>query len=141
MNEALPKVVYEDLPFYITAPGETDVLFGAVSIVLVAVVIGFGALYFTIQSIPDRMVEGAGKAQMQVVGLLGLISLFTMNNLYWIAAILLAAIRIPDLLTPLKDIAAAMRAKSAAAAGGAPMVASEAASAESPEEKPEASDA
>ena len=58
------------------------------------------------------MVEGAGKAQMQVVGLLGLISLFTMNNAYWIAAILLAAIRIPDIVTPLKDIA---RARSSAA--------------------------
>ena len=138
MNETVQMVAYENLPFYITAPGETDVLFGAVSIALVAVVIGFGALYFTIQSIPDRMVEGAGKAQMQVVGLLGLISLFTMNNLYWIAAILLAAIRLPDLLTPLSDIAAALRARPTAATGSAPTVTPEAASSGSGNDNQEA---
>lgn len=109
MNEATVKVVHEYLPFYITGPGESDILFTAVAIALVAIIIGFGALYFTIQAIPDRLVEGAGKAQMQVVGLLGLISLFTMNNLYWIAAILLAAMRIPDFVTPLTDIARSMK--------------------------------
>ena len=100
MNESLGTIAYEHLPFYITGPGEIDILFGAVTVSLVAILIGFGALYFTIQAIPDRLVEGAGKAQMQVVGLLGLISLFTMNNAYWIAAILLAAVRIPDIVTP-----------------------------------------
>ncbi len=107
MNETPVAVAWEHLPFYITGPGETDFLFGAVAVALVAILVGFGALYFTIQAIPDRMVEGAGKAQMQVVGLLGLISLFTMNNAYWIAAILLAAVRIPDIVTPLKEIARA----------------------------------
>ena len=101
--------MHEHLPFYITGPGESDILFSAVAIALVAIIIGFGALYFTIQAIPDRLVAGAGKAQMQVVGLLGLISLFTMNNLYWIAAILLAAMRIPDFITPLTDIARSMK--------------------------------
>ncbi len=105
--------ILDHLPFYITAPGETDVLFGAVALALVAVVIGFGALYFTIQAIPDRIAKGTSKAQMQVVGLLGLISLFTMNNLYWIAAILLAAVRIPDFVTPLKEIAAALKEREA----------------------------
>ena len=117
MNESSLTIPHEHLPFYITGPGESDILFTAVAIALVAIIIGFGALYFTIQAIPDRMVEGAGRAQMQVVGLLGLISLFTMNNLYWIAAILLAAIRIPDLMTPLTEIAKALRA--GALSGGA----------------------
>lgn len=106
--------VFDHLPFYITAPGETDILLVVVALTLVAVVIGFGALYFTIQAIPDRIAEGTSKAQMQLVGLLGLISLFTMNNLYWIAAILLAAVRIPDFVTPLKDIAASLREREAA---------------------------
>ena len=111
MNESTVTVVHEYLPFYITGPGESDILFSAVAVVLGAIIIGFGALYFTIQAIPDRLVEGAGKAQMQVVGLLGLISLFTMNNLYWIAAILLAAMRIPDFVTPLTDIARSMKTR------------------------------
>ena len=105
MNEPTAKVVHDNLPFYITGPGESDILFAAVTISLIAIVVGFGALYFTIQAIPDRIVKGTSKSQMQLVGLLGLISLFTMNNLYWIAAILLAAIRIPNIMTPLTDIA------------------------------------
>lgn len=111
MNELPVKVVQEHLPFYITGPGESDILFTAVAISLVAIVIGFGALYFTIQAIPDRIAKGTSKAQMQLVGLLGLISLFTMNNLYWIAAILLAAVRIPDFVTPLKEIAKSLRTR------------------------------
>ena len=103
MTKTSPLVNPEYLPFYITSPVETDVLLGAVAFTLVAVLIGFGALYFTIQNIPDRLVEGTSKAQMQIVGLLGLISLFSMNNLYWVIALLVAAVRIPDVVTMFKS--------------------------------------
>ena len=79
MTETLANVNYDHLPFYITAPGETDGLFIVVAIFLILVVIAFGAFWFTVQSIPDRMVEGTSKAQMQVVGILGLLSLFTFS--------------------------------------------------------------
>ena len=111
MNDSPAIVVRDYLPFYITGPGEFDILFAAVAIALIAIVVGFGALYFTIQAIPDRLAKGTSKSQMQLVGLLGLISLFTLNNLYWIAAILLAAIRIPDFVTPLMDIARSLRSR------------------------------
>ena len=109
MNESNLIVNLEHLPFYITGPGETDGLLLLVAIFLIGVVIAFGAFYFTIQSIPDRMVEGSGKAQMQIVGLLGLLSLFTLNNAFWIAALLLAAIRIPDFATPLGSISKSLK--------------------------------
>lgn len=109
MKTTAELVVQEHLPFFITGPGESDILFTAVTIALVLIVIGFGALYFTIQAIPDRLVEGTSKAQMQLVGILGLISLFTMNNAFWIAALLLAAIRIPDIVTPFKSIARSLK--------------------------------
>ncbi len=115
MSEHHPLIVPDHLPFFITAPAESDLLFGAVSLTLVGVLVAFGALYFTIQAIPDRLVEGTSKAQMQLVGILGLISLFTMNNAFWIAALLLAALRIPDFWTPLAQIAASMRDKDTAA--------------------------
>ncbi len=95
----------EYLPFFVTAPGESDLLYSAVAVFLVLVAVGFGALYFTIQAIPDRLADGASKVQLQIVGILGLLSLFTMNNAFWVAALLLAAIRIPDIVGPLKDIA------------------------------------
>ena len=109
MTETTALVNYEHLPFYITAPGDTDGLFIVVAIFLVLVVIAFGAFWFTVQSIPGRLVEGTGKAQMQVVGILGLLSLFTFNNAFWMAAILLAAIRIPDFVTPLTSISMSLK--------------------------------
>ncbi|MBT8054183.1 MAG: hypothetical protein KJN69_09830 [Gammaproteobacteria bacterium] len=109
MNETTNTVIQEHLPFFITAPGETDLLFTAVNISLVLVLIGFGALYFTIQAIPDRLAEGSSKTQMQIVGILGLVSLFTMNNALWVAGLLLAAVRIPDFVTPFKSIARSLK--------------------------------
>lgn len=108
MNQSNPSIPSEQLPFFVVPPGETDVLFIAVAVVLVLVVLGFGALYFTIQAWPDRLAKGVGKAQLQVVGILGLLSLLTLNNALWVAALLLAAIRIPDIVTPLRDIAGAL---------------------------------
>ena len=48
---------------------------------------------------------------MAYMAIMAMISLFTMNNLYWVAAILLAAIRIPDFMTPLRDIASSLRSR------------------------------
>ncbi len=109
----------DQLPFFITGPEQGDLLFTAVSVTLVLVILGFGALYFTIQALPDRLAEGTSKTQMQIVGILGLLSLVTMNNAFWIAALLLAAMRMPDFVTPLTAIAKALKS-SIAADGAAP---------------------
>lgn len=102
MNSNLPPEALEFLPFWVTGPGGTDGLKIVVGIVLILVLAGFGALYFTIQAIPDRMASGAHKIQVQFVSVLGLISLFTMNNALWIAAILIAAIPFHELIPSLK---------------------------------------
>ena len=104
MQETQELVNPEHLAFWITPPGETDGFFIVTALFILLVVVLVGVFYFKIQALPDRMVEGASKAQMQVVGILGLLSLFTMNNAFWIVALLLAAIRIPDFMTPLKSI-------------------------------------
>lgn len=114
MSAPAPGIAPEYLPFFVTAPGESDLLFTLTVVFLLLVAVGFGALYFTIQAIPDRLADGASKVQLQIVGLLGLLSLFTMNNAFWVAALLLAAIRIPDLVTPLRDIAGALRRREGA---------------------------
>lgn len=101
MTQAVP---IDDLPFFITGPDGTDIMFGLVTLVLILVLVGFGALYFTIQSIPDRMVDGTNKTQLQIVGILGLISLVTFNNAFWVAGLLLAAVRLPDFTKPVQDL-------------------------------------
>jgi hypothetical protein len=111
INDIDPRVDPDHLWFFIVRPGETDILFGAVAIALVLIVLGFGAFYFTIQAWPDRLAKGVGKAQLQVVGILGLISLLTMNNMLWVIALVLAAIRIPDIVTPLRNISRALSSR------------------------------
>jgi hypothetical protein len=111
INDIGPRVDPDHLWFFIVRPGETDILFGAVAIALVLIVLGFGALYFTIQAWPDRLAAGVGKAQLQVVGILGLLSLLTMNNMLWVIALVLAAIRIPDIVTPLRNISRALSSR------------------------------
>ncbi|MCA0928286.1 hypothetical protein [Ruegeria profundi] len=97
MDASIPDEALARLPFWVTPPGETDGFLITVGILLVLILLGFGALYFTIQAIPDRMAAGAHKVQMQVVGVLGLISLFTLNNAFWIAAILIAAVPLHEI--------------------------------------------
>ncbi|SLN26024.1 hypothetical protein TRL7639_00923 [Falsiruegeria litorea R37] len=97
MSSSISDEALARLPFWVTPPGETDGFLIVVGCVLVAVLLGFGALYFTIQAIPDRMASGAHKVQMQLVGVLGLISLFTLNNAFWIAAILIAAVPLHEI--------------------------------------------
>ena len=102
------KVPIEGLPFFVTGPGEVDLLMILIAIAMVCIVIGLGALYFWIQAWPDRLAVGASKVQLQMVGILGLISLLTLNNAFWIAGLMLATIRFPDIVTPLKNIAYAL---------------------------------
>ena len=112
MNEASAIASLEELPFFVTGPGQTDVLLGLVAMAIVLIVLGFGVLYFTIQAWPDRLAKGAGKVQLQIVGLLGLVSLITLNNAFWIAALLLAAVRIPDFMTPLREMSRSLAKRS-----------------------------
>jgi hypothetical protein len=93
------------LPGFITAPGETDPLMVGSVILLIVLVMVLGSLYFWLHSIPERIAHGAGKIQFQLVAVLALLALFTHNNLFWVLALLLALIPIPDFWTPLASMA------------------------------------
>lgn len=98
-------VAIEHLPFFITAPGQTDILFNVMVVFLLAVVLAIGNLYFQLHAVPERMAHRTSKVQMELVAVLALISLFTHNHLFWIAALLLAMIEFPDYSTPMVSIA------------------------------------
>ena len=91
------------LPWFITAPDKSDILFGFTTIVLIGAVLGLGVLFFRIHSLPERM--GHKKLQFEIVAVLGLLSLFTHIHAFWVAGLLLAVIDLPDFLTPLKRLA------------------------------------
>ena len=105
MHEQFHPMMPHHLPFYIAKPGETDVLMIVTAIFLIAAVLGAGNLYLRLHSLPEQMAHKSQKLQFEIVAVLGLLALFTHIHLFWIAALLLALIDLPDFGTPLRSIA------------------------------------
>ena len=93
------------LPFFITAPGQTDGLFNAMVAFLIVLVFAIGLLYLRLHALPEHLAHGASKIQLQLVGVLALLALFTHNHIFWIAALLLALIKFPNFSAPLDSMA------------------------------------
>ena len=93
------------LPGFITAPGETDVWMVVMGVFLIVAVLSVGNLYLQLHSLPERMAHKSQKLQFEIVAVLGLLALFTHIHLFWIGALLLAMIDLPDFSTPLRSIA------------------------------------
>ncbi len=97
------------LPSYITAPGETDSLMIFTAVLLVVGIALVGVFYFKLHALPEHMSHGrASKIQFEMVAVLALLALFTHNTMFWVAALLLAMVRIPDFETPLQVMARAL---------------------------------
>ena len=93
------------LPAFITAPGETDVLMVLTGLFLALAVVMFGVLFLRLHSLPDQIAHKSHKLQSEIVCVLCLIALFTHMHIFWIAALLLAMIDLPDFGTSLGRIA------------------------------------
>jgi hypothetical protein len=96
MTELLHPAASQHLPSFITAPGETDVLMVAMSLILLLAVLGVGVLFFRLHTMPERMAHRSHKVQFEIVAVLGLLALFTHVHLFWVAGLLLALIDFPD---------------------------------------------
>ena len=105
MDKRIHPLAIDHLPAFITAPGETDILFNVMVVILVVMALLLGGFYFSLHSLPERMAHRANRTQIEIIGVLGLISLFTHNHLFWIAGLLLALIQFPDFRTPVVSIA------------------------------------
>jgi hypothetical protein len=77
------------------------------AVFLALAVVAFGVLYFRLHSLPEHIAHKSQKVQMELVAVLGLISLFTHMHIFWIAGLVLAFIDLPDFGTPLRRIAGA----------------------------------
>jgi hypothetical protein len=95
----------DHLPFFITAPGQSDGLFNAMIVFLILLVFAIGLLYLRLHALPEHLAHGASKIQLQLVGVLALLALFTHNHIFWIAALLLALIKFPNFSAPLDSMA------------------------------------
>ena len=105
MADALHPEATHHLPIFITPPGQTDVLMVATAGFLALAVVTFGVLYFRLHSLPEHIAHKSQKVQMELVAVLCLIALFTHMHIFWIAALILAFIDMPDFGTPLRRIA------------------------------------
>lgn len=103
MSPELHPAAPHHLHWFITAPGETDVLYVITTLLVIGSILGLGVLFFWLHSLPERW--GHKKLQFEIVAILALISLFTHIHLFWIIALILALIDLPDFTTPLKRIA------------------------------------
>jgi hypothetical protein len=86
------------------------------AVVLIGAVLAAGVFFFWLHSLPERMVHN--KVQFDVVAVLALLSLFTHIHAFWVAALLLALVRIPDfsfpnLSKPLGSIAGSLQTMAA----------------------------
>jgi hypothetical protein len=105
LTDQLHAMTPHHLPFYIVKPGETDVLMIVMGVFLILVILAVGNLYLHLHSLPERMAHKSQKLQFEIVAVLGLLALFTHIHLFWIAALLLALVDLPDFGTPLRSIA------------------------------------
>jgi hypothetical protein len=108
MSQPIHTAATHHLPPFVTAPGETDVLLVAMAIFLLLAVVGIGVFYFKLHALPEQMAHRGQKIQFEIVAVLALLALFTHNHAFWIAALLLALVPLPDFTTPLSSIATSL---------------------------------
>jgi hypothetical protein len=59
-----------------------------------------------LHALPEHLAHGnASKLQFEIVAVLALLALFTHNTWFWVAALLLALVPIPDIYAPLAGMA------------------------------------
>ncbi len=109
MSDTLHPAAPHHLPSFITAPGDTDVLMVVVGLILLAAILFVGNIYLKIHSLPERMAHKSQKLQFEIVAVLCLLALFTHNHLFWVIALLLAMVDLPDFGTPLRAMAGALQ--------------------------------
>ena len=97
MTDLNPAAAHH-LPFFITPPGATDVLLVIMAVVLIGAVLAVGVFFFWLHSLPERMVHN--KIQFDIVAVLALLSLFTHQHAFWVAALLIALIDFPSFSIP-----------------------------------------
>ena len=93
------------LPSFITGPGQSDWLMTVMAVFLTVAVVSVGLVYLKLHALPEHMAHRTNKVQLQFVAVLALLALFTHNHVFWIAALLLALIELPDFSTPMTSIA------------------------------------
>jgi hypothetical protein len=109
MTAATHPLAPHGLPSFIGGADGSDPLFTAVVFILIAGLMGVAVLYFKLHSIPEHLAQKQNNGQTQLIMVLAILALFTHNNLFWVAALVLALVKFPDFTSPLNSIAHSLR--------------------------------
>ena len=105
MSSELHALAPYDLPPYIGGADGSDPLFTGIAIFVVVLILAIGVFYLKIHAIPEQLAHKHGNTQSQLIMVLALLALFTHNNVFWVLALILALLKLPDFLTPINNIA------------------------------------
>ncbi len=105
MADDVHPAAIDHLPFFLPGPDGSDTLFTVMTVFLIVILFLFGTFYLRLHSLPEQLAHGASKVQLQLVGVLGLLALFTHNHVFWVAALLIALVPFPDFARPLYSMA------------------------------------
>ncbi len=109
MTEITHPLAPNHIPGFLPGADGSDPLFTAVIILFLAAVLAIGIFYFRLHSLPEHIDQIKNSGQMKLVPVLTILALFTHNTVFWVLALLLAVIRIPDFLTPINSIANSLK--------------------------------
>lgn len=109
MTDTIHPMAPAHLPPFFGAADGSDSLFTIVIFLVVGAIVLLGVLYFTLHSIPERMAHKGNATQIQLISILCVLALFTHNNIFWVIALVLAAFRPPDFVTPINSIAESLK--------------------------------
>ena len=97
------------LPPFVGAADGSDPLFSAIIFMVILAVLGVGVFYLKLHAIPEQLAHKHGNTQSQLIMVLALLALFTHNNIFWVAALILALLKLPDFLTPINSISESLK--------------------------------
>ena len=97
------------LPPFVGAADGSDPLFSAILFIVLLAVLGVGVFYLKLHAIPEQLAHKHGNTQSQLIMVLALLALFTHNNIFWVAALILALLKLPDFLTPINSISESLK--------------------------------
>lgn len=110
MPDTTHDLAPHSLPRFIAGPDGSDPLFTAVVVLAILLFMGLGVLYFRLHAVPERIAHKHNNTQLQAIAVLAVLALFTHNNVFWVAALLLSIVRFPDFLSPINSIAESLAA-------------------------------
>ena len=109
MLEQTHPLAPNHIPGFLPGADGSDPLFTVVVIIFLAAVLTIGISYLRLHSLPEHIDQIKNSGQMKLVPVLTILALFTHNTIFWVLALLLAVIRIPDFLTPINSIASSLK--------------------------------